>query len=87
MLIPPRRSGPLAAFAPGGLDRPGHATIGATDQPVNSGFIGANLPFGSSLSITFDRPGRYTYLCALHDTQGMRGEIDVLPEARVTNDE
>jgi plastocyanin len=70
--------GPLAAFAPSGIDRPGHATISTSDQAVNSGFIGNNLPFGTSFSATFTSPGTYTYLCALHDDLGMLGVIQVV---------
>jgi plastocyanin len=70
---------PLAAFAPSGTDRPGHATLSAVGQAVNSGFIGANLPFGTSFSATFTTPGTYTYLCTLHDELGMVGIVQVVP--------
>jgi plastocyanin len=71
--------GPLGAFAPAGTDGPGHATLSAPDQAVNSGFIGAGLPAGTTFSATFTKPGTYAYICALHDELGMVGTVVVLP--------
>jgi len=71
--------GPLGAFLPSGGDGPGHATIGDPTQSVNSGFIGAGLPFGTSYSATFTTPGTYPFICALHDYLGMTGTIVVVP--------
>jgi plastocyanin len=71
--------GPLAAFAPSGLDGPGHATISAPDTSANSGFTGAGLPFGTTFTATFPAPGTYRYICALHDDLGMTGTIVVEP--------
>ncbi len=70
---------PLGAFAPVGLDGPGHATISSTSDNVNSGFLGAGLPFGTAFSATFTNPGIYPFICALHDELGMTGEIVVVP--------
>jgi plastocyanin len=69
---------PLATFAPSNLDGPGHATIKTPNQAVNSGFIGANFPFGTRFSATFTQPGVYPYICALHDNLGMIGVIQVV---------
>jgi len=69
---------PLGAFPPSGLDGPGHATISSTDQDVNSGFIGATDPFGTTFSARFTAPGTYHYICALHDDLGMTGDIVVV---------
>jgi len=71
--------GPLGAFAPSGLDGPGHATIGSPNTSVNSGFTGAAFPFGTTFAATFTAPGTYHYICALHDDLGMKGTIVVLP--------
>lgn len=71
--------GPLGAFAPSGVDAQGHATLSSTTQAVNSGVIGANLPFGTGFSTTFATAGTYTFICALHDDLGMKGTIVVLP--------
>jgi len=49
--------GPFGAFAPSGVDAPGHATLTAPGQSVNSGFIGADLPFGTQFRATFTAPG------------------------------
>jgi len=69
--------GQLAALAPSGIDRPGHATISAVGQSVNSGFTGQGVPFGTQFQVTFTAPGTYTYICALHDDLGMVGTITV----------
>ena len=71
--------GPFGAFAPSGLDGPGHATLGSPDSSVNSGFTGADFPFGTTFAATFTAPGRYHFICALHDDLGMTGTIVVLP--------
>ncbi len=71
--------GPLGSFAPSGIDAPGHATISSPGQAVNSGFIGAEFPFGTTFSVTFTKPGTYPYICALHDELGMVGTIVVVP--------
>jgi plastocyanin len=70
--------GPFGAFAPSGVDAPGHATLASPGQSVNSGFIGADLPFGTQFRATFTAPGTYTYICALHDQLGMVGTIQVV---------
>jgi len=46
---------------------------------VNSGFIGAGpeATAGTSFSLTFTKPGTYTYICVLHADQGMAGTIVV----------
>ena len=75
----PGATDPFGAFPPSGIDRPGHATISSTNKDVNSGFIGAGLPFGAEFSATFTQPGVYTYICSLHDTLGMTGVIQVVP--------
>jgi plastocyanin len=74
---------PLGAFEPSGRDAPGQATIGAVGQAANSGFLGVNFPnidtFGTTFQVTFSAPGTYPYICALHDTLGMTGTIQVVP--------
>ena len=71
--------GPAGAFAPSGAAVPGHATLTSPDEPANSGFVGAGLPFGTTFTATFVNPGAYHFICALHDTLGMTGTIVVLP--------
>lgn len=73
--------GPFGTFLPSGFDpqaTPGHATLTAPGQSVNSGFIGADLPFGTQFKATFTAPGTYSYICALHDELGMVGTIKVV---------
>jgi plastocyanin len=72
---------PANPFPPAGLDGPGHATINAPTQAVNSGFmgLGPGRPGGTQLSVTFTKPGTYAYICALHDDLGMAGTIIVRP--------
>jgi plastocyanin len=48
-------------------------------QYYNSGILGPFTPFGLSWALTFDRPGTYEYICAIHDEIGMKGTITVLP--------
>jgi plastocyanin len=83
---------PDAAF-PAGLDivgPPGHATMNATTQQVNSGFLWAapfpNLPppayVGTTFQVKFTQPGTYNYKCELHDNLGMTGTIKVSPKNR-----
>jgi plastocyanin len=66
-----------------------HAIISSPSDAVHSGFITqapqdrtglAQAPLGvTRFRVTFTQPGVYHYICALHDTLGMVGEIDVLP--------
>lgn len=66
-----------------------HAIISSTSDAVHSGFITeapqdrtglAQAPLGvTRFRVTFTQPGIYHYVCALHDTLGMIGEIVVLP--------
>ncbi len=51
-------------------------TVTATDKSFDS----AGLDSGQSWTHTFDKPGTYTYFCALHPY--MKGKIIVLPEKR-----
>lgn len=46
---------------------------------MNSGFIeaGPEATHGTSFSLTFTRPGTYSYICLLHADQGMAGVIEV----------
>lgn len=66
-----------------------HATISSTSDNVHSGFIVAapqeriglpQAPIGvTHFRVTFTKPGRYPYICVLHDDLGMKGVIVVLP--------
>ena len=84
---------PFAALFPFGLDvlgPPGHATMSATTQPVNSGFLWAAPPpppalppvayRGTTFQVKFTQPGTYNYKCDLHDVLGMTGTIVVMPK-------
>jgi plastocyanin len=66
-----------------------HATITSTSDSVHSGFIISapqerlflpQAPLGPTrFRITFTTAGVYPYICALHDTLGMKGRVIVLP--------
>lgn len=66
-----------------------HAIINSTSDSVHSGFILAAPPDHTGLAqsplsvtrfrVTFTHPGTYPYICALHDTLGMKGKVIVLP--------
>lgn len=45
----------------------------------NSGTLTPGGPFGTTFSLTFDKPGTYDYFCAVHYLQGMKGTITVTP--------
>jgi plastocyanin len=47
-------------------------------QHFNSASIG-NTRNGTSWALTFDQPGVYEYICALHHEMGMKGTIVVQP--------
>jgi plastocyanin len=42
---------------------------------LNSGLLDASAPF----NVTFTAPGRYHYICAIHDDMGMVGDVVVVP--------
>lgn len=44
---------------------------------VNSGFLQQGTP-AATYSLKFTKPGTYTYVCAIHADQGMKGTITVL---------
>lgn len=44
---------------------------------VNSGILQQGTPIGTKFSLTFTKPGTYTYKCELHADQGMTGTITV----------
>ena len=43
----------------------------------NSGFLAVDAPGPKTYSLTFTRPGTYTYWCVVHVPQGMKGVINV----------
>ena len=70
----------------------GDGTLTATFNPavfINSGFLKAQAPDRTGtpqlgpgttrITITFNQPGTYAYHCALHDDDGMVGQVVVLP--------
>ncbi len=62
---------PFAYFAPYG-----GSTF--TGEPLNSGWLGDGLPFGTSFTLTVDAaPGTYSFRCGLHPL--MRGSVTVVP--------
>jgi plastocyanin len=77
----PEPEGPNADFTPVGLDGPAHATISTTDQQVSSGAFGGMVS-PPTFKATFAAPGKYPYICMLHDMMGMVGTIIVGPVAR-----
>jgi plastocyanin len=48
-------------------------------QHFNSAPIGQTTRNGTSWALTFDQPGVYEYICALHHELGMKGTITVVP--------
>jgi len=66
-----------------------HAVLNSPSDSAHSGFIQAapqdriglaQAPSGvTRFRITFNKPGIYPYICALHDVLGMKGKVIVLP--------
>jgi plastocyanin len=88
LVSPPRPSGRTVAiknfaFAPNALRVPVGATVRWTNEDAaphtatatSSAFSSPQLRKGQGYSKRFGKPGRYTYLCALHP--GMRGTVVV----------
>ncbi len=48
-------------------------------EPLNSGYLGMDLPQGASFSVKFVKAGTFPFDCALHDQLGMKGVVTVLP--------
>jgi len=63
--------------------------MNSTNLNVHSGFILASLhqrtglpqapPDVTRFRVTFKTPGVFPYICALHDSMGMKGKIMVVP--------
>lgn len=51
---------------------------------VHSGFIGTDLPDGTTFSLSFSQPGSYTYYCLLHAFLNQQGTITVTQAATPT---
>jgi plastocyanin len=52
-----------------------HVALPDGARPWDSGA----LPEGAKYQVVFDVPGRYAYVCSLHEMAGMLGSIDVRP--------
>jgi plastocyanin len=73
----PQPSGPpLLIVNPQVLLPAGGNTYDGTGY-VNSGILQQGTPLGTKFSLTFTKPGVYTYKCLLHADQGMVGTITV----------
>jgi plastocyanin len=48
-------------------------------QYFNSAVLGNTVRRGATWALTFDKPGVYEYICALHEPMGMKGAITVVP--------
>jgi plastocyanin len=46
-------------------------------KPVISPMLGLDFPGGTKASFSFAKTGTYTYICVLHASQGMMGQINV----------
>lgn len=55
---------------------PNDASTPAGAKAFDSGFLRP----GATYSYTFTSPGVYNYVCAPHETSGMKGKITVLPK-------
>jgi|ECHnycMinimDraft_1075156.scaffolds.fasta_scaffold00215_3 plastocyanin len=78
-------------FVPPGMQIPEFGSpmsvieVGNNSQYNGSGYYnsGVLLPF-QTYTLTFTKPGIYTYVCLIHDSMGMIGQIVVLPKLNST---
>jgi len=85
----PADPGPPSANVTQDPDGALHATVKLHSDNVHSGVIIAapqeraglpQSPLGfTRFRVTFPNPGVFPYICAFHDSLGMRGEVDVSP--------
>jgi plastocyanin len=82
-----------ASFAPTNVttaaDGSLQATISSTSAVVSSGILQAapedatgraQSPLGTTrIQITFTQPGTYQYICSIHEADGMKGTVQVIP--------
>jgi plastocyanin len=78
-IVRPHLGGPPLLIQNPKVDRP-FKPAAAYDpmQYFNSGVLGNTVSRGSSWALTFDKPGVYEYICALHEPMGMKGTITVV---------
>ncbi len=74
--LPQPAGPPLLIFNPKVFLPAGGKTYDGTGY-ANSGFLQQGTPLGTKFSLTFTKPGTYTYKCVLHADQGMTGTITV----------
>lgn len=58
---------------------PGPAAVFDPTKYFNSDGLGAFGPAESTWALTFDRPGTFEYICAIHRDVGMVGTVVVQP--------
>jgi plastocyanin len=76
--VRPRQDGPPFIVRNEKIWQPAKpASVYDAAQYFNSGAIGVTTPQGTSWALTFDKPGVYEYICALHHPMGMKGTITV----------
>ncbi len=68
---------PLLLLNPGVFDPARPTAAYDPSKFFNSGVIGLFSPGGATWSLTFDKPGTYTYYCSVHDDIGMKATVVV----------
>jgi plastocyanin len=83
VLVEPQKSGPPKLVANPEVFGPVGGTTYSGKGYFNSGALWGTkeaTPGPRKYSLTFDTPGTYEFLCALHDPMGMYGHITVKPK-------
>jgi len=82
VLAEPQQQGPPKLVLNPVVLAPAGGKVYSGKEYYNSGLIwGTRTPMlgPRSYNLTFDTPGTYDYVCVLHDSMGMKGQIKVLP--------
>jgi len=91
--VVPQQVGPPKAylnnevFGPVGPNSGTYNGTGVTSAGIIVGKadVGPGAPFVSSYTLTFTKPGRYEYICALHDEMGMKAYVNVSAAGGTSN--
>ncbi len=78
ILAEPQPKGPPKLYFNSKAAYPAGGSVQNGNGSYNSGFMNLNSRGPKTYSLTFTKPGTYTYWCVVHVPQGMKGVINVL---------
>jgi plastocyanin len=73
----PQPKGPPKLYFNSKVAFPGGGTTQKGNGYYNSGFMNLSSPGPKTYTVTFTKPGTYTYWCPVHVAQGMKGTVVV----------